>query len=137
MLLAGVVVLARGSAFMLGPELELRGERLTQYCRLESLPGPQDRWRAAEGRSATLGQTLSLKSSEKVLEDQTMLDVWFGGVQLMWPRIPLPWFCQVIRQRMWATRRPVRIWAGWPPPGKFIGTAKARTRRISVFALLV
>ena len=64
MLLAGVVVLARGSVFMLGPVLEFDGERLTQYCRLESLPGPQDRRRAAGGRAATFGQTLSFKFCE-------------------------------------------------------------------------
>ena len=83
MLLAGVVVLVCGSAFMLDPELEFDGARPTQYLRLESLPGPQDRWRAAEGRSATFGQALWFKFCEKVLEDQTMLDVWFGGAQLM------------------------------------------------------
>ena len=83
MLLAGVVVLVCGSAFALGPESEFYGERLTQLRRLESLPGPQGRWRAAEDSSATLGQTLSSKFCEKVLEDQTMLDVWFGGAQLI------------------------------------------------------
>ena len=83
MLLAGVVVLVCGSAFMLGPESEFYGERLTQLRRLVSLPGPQGRWRAAEDSSATLGQTLSSKFCEKVLEEQTMLDVWFGGAQLI------------------------------------------------------
>ena len=68
---------------MFGPESEFDGERLTQFRRLESLPGPQGRWRAAEDSSATLGQTLSSKFCEKVLEDQTMLDVSFGGAELM------------------------------------------------------
>ena len=88
MLLAGVVVLARGSVFMLGPVLEFDGERLAQYRRLESLPGPQDRRRAAEDSSATLGQTLSLRFCEKAPEDQAMLDVWFGGAQLICPENP-------------------------------------------------
>ena len=83
MLLVGVVVLVCGSAFMLDPELEFDGARPAEYLRLEPLPGPQDRWRAADGRSAALGQTLSLKFSEKVLGDQTMLGVWFGGVHLI------------------------------------------------------
>ena len=79
----GVIVPLCGDAFMLDPELEFGGERLTQFCRLESFPGPRGRWRAAEDRSATLGQTLSLKFRKRVLEDQTMLDVWFGGAQLI------------------------------------------------------
>ena len=88
MLLVGVVVLVCGSAFTLDPELEFDGARLTEYLRLESLPGPQDRWRAADGRSAAMGHTLPLKFSEKVLEAQTMLDVWFGGAQLICTKNP-------------------------------------------------
>ena len=83
MSLAGVVVLVCGSAFMLGPESEFDSERLTQFRRLQSLPGPHGRWRAAEDSSAALGQTLSSKFCENVLEDQTMLDNWFGGAQLI------------------------------------------------------
>ena len=83
MLLVGVLVLVRGSASMLGPEMEFDGERLTQYQRLETSPGPQDRRRAAEGRSAALGQAWSLRFCEKVLEDQAMPDDWFGGAQLI------------------------------------------------------
>lgn len=79
----GVVVPVRDGVFMLDPELGFDGERLPHLCRLESLPGPQGRRRAAGDRSATLGQTLSLKFREKALEGQTMIDVWPGGVQLI------------------------------------------------------
>ena len=81
MLLVCLTALLRGSVFMWGPEWEFGGGRLAEFCRLESLPGPPDRWRAAEGRPATLGQALLLSFREKAPRDPTMLDVWFGGVQ--------------------------------------------------------
>ena len=90
MLLVGLSVLVSGRASTWDPELELGGERPALYCRLESLPGPQDRSRAAGGLSATLGQTLSLKSREKVLGDSTVLDIWFGSVQLICSDNPPP-----------------------------------------------
>ena len=119
---------------MLDPELEFDGARPTQYLRLESLPGPQDPWRAAEGRSSTLGHTLSLKFSEKVLEDQAMLDVWFGGAELVFLRIPhsavSPDYPSVHVGREKAGKELERL----ASRGEVIGSAKARTRRISVFA---
>ena len=79
----GVVVPVCDGVFMLDPELGFDGERLPHLCRLESFPGPQGRRRAAGDRSATLGQTLSLKFCEKALEGQPTIDVWSGGVQLI------------------------------------------------------
>ena len=81
--MVGLTVLVCGSVLTWGPDLEFGGERPAQYRRLESFPGPQDRRRAAEARSSTLGQTLSLKFGEKVLGGSTLPDVWFGGVQLI------------------------------------------------------
>ena len=135
MWLVGVIVLVGGSVFMLGPELEFGGERLTQYRRLESLSGPQGRWRPAEGRSATLGQTSSLKFCGKVPDDPPMLDVWFGGAQLISSENPpsgvLPAYPSGHVGREKAGKELGRL----ASRGKFVGTAKAGTRRISAFAL--
>ena len=135
MLLAGVVVLVCGSAFMLGPESEFDSERLTQFRTLESLPGPQGRWLAAEDSSATVGQTSSSKFCENVLGGQTMFDVWFGGAQMICtenpPSAALPDYPSVH-----VGREEARNKAGRHPGGKFIGTAKERVRRISAPAHL-
>ena len=70
------------------PVSEVADGRLAQYCRLESLSGPQDHWRASEDRSAALGRFVSAELRENVPEGSVMVDNWFGGIQLLCGEVP-------------------------------------------------
>ena len=126
----------RVSAYVCGristwdPESEFVGDRLAQYRRLESSPGPQDRWQVMEDGSATLGQILLAKFRDRVLEDSVMFDNWFGGAQLLSSEDPqtavLPDYPSAQDDRERAGKDLDRS----APPGK----VEVRTPRISVSA---
>ena len=85
------------------PELELSGERLAQYRRLESAPGPQDQWRYWDDRASAMGQSLPVKGCEEARVESDVTSLLFDGIELPFPEKPpaavLPDYPSVMEDR--------------------------------------
>ena len=64
------------------------GEGSDESPRLSSAVGPHDRWRAEGDRTASAGNTLSIRACLVDGVDESMLERWFSVIQLEFRNAP-------------------------------------------------
>ena len=70
------------------PDMLSGGKALDKLCLLSSADGPNDRWRAEEGRTAPAGNALSIQACVKVGVDESMTKCWRRGIKLQFRYAP-------------------------------------------------